>query len=99
MFRREGLSVLAIVSKPAAEVQLMIAKKYKARGLAQEPYLVREGSYHRCSLCGYPFAADVLPPLDVAFAEHLINSHRPVRTTESPRQDARSIAPDPSEST
>lgn len=53
----------------------MAAKKYKANIPVYEPYLIREAAYHRCSVCGYPFAADVFPSLNDAFAEHLINSH------------------------
>jgi hypothetical protein len=55
----------------------MIARKYKARVPAPEPHLIREAKYHRCSACGYPFAADIHPSLNAAFAEHLINSHQP----------------------
>src|SRR6516225_668641 len=41
------------------------------------PHLIADGNLQRCSVCGYPFPADVRPSMAVAFAEHLMNSHKP----------------------
>jgi hypothetical protein len=41
------------------------------------PHLIADGNLQRCSVCGYPFRADVRPSMAVAFAEHLMNSHKP----------------------
>jgi hypothetical protein len=60
-----------------------MANKHKA-----EHRLIPEGSYHRCSACGYPFAADVYPSLSVAFTEHLENAHKPGQTSEGVNQGA-----------
>jgi len=54
-----------------------MARKYKARVPVPEPHLIPEATYHRCSACGYPFAPDIYPSLNAAFAEHLMNSHQP----------------------
>jgi len=41
------------------------------------PHLIGDGNLQRCSVCGYPFRADVRPSMAVVFAEHLMNSHKP----------------------
>lgn len=43
-----------------------------------EPRLIADGNLQRCSVCGYPFPADVHPSMSVAFAEHLLKVHQPV---------------------
>jgi hypothetical protein len=40
-----------------------------------EPTLIADGNLQRCSVCGYPFPADVHPSMSVAFAEHLFKAH------------------------
>ena len=63
-----------------------MAKKHIAK-----PHLIPEGNYHRCSVCGYPFAADVYPTLDAAFAEHMANAHQRGRTSEDVNHAAAGI--------
>jgi hypothetical protein len=41
-----------------------------------EPHLVADGNLKRCSVCRYPFPADVHPSMSVAFADHLLKAHR-----------------------
>jgi hypothetical protein len=41
-----------------------------------EPHLIAYGNLQRCSVCAYPFAADTRPSVTVAFAEHLLKSHK-----------------------
>jgi hypothetical protein len=41
-----------------------------------EPRLIAYGNLQRCSVCGYPFPADVHPSMTVAFAEHLLKAHK-----------------------
>jgi hypothetical protein len=41
-----------------------------------EPHLIADGNLQRCSVCSYPFAADVHPSMSVAFAEHLLKAHK-----------------------
>ena len=60
-----------------------MAKKHHA-----EPHLIQDGNLNRCSVCGYPFPTDVLPSLNVAFAEHLLKAHQPGQTTEDSSQAA-----------
>jgi hypothetical protein len=43
--------------------------------VASEPHLIADGKLERCSVCGYPFPADVKPSMSVAFAEHLQKAH------------------------
>ena len=60
-----------------------MAKKHRA-----QPHLVSTGKRYRCSVCGYPFPADVHPSPSVAFAQHLLKAHQPVQTTEGSSQAA-----------
>jgi len=46
------------------------------------PRLIADGNLQRCSVCGYPFPADVRPSMAVAFAEHLMNRHKPAQAGE-----------------
>ena len=46
------------------------------------PRLIADGNLQRCSVCGYPFPADVRPSMAVAFAEHLMKDHLPGQTRE-----------------
>jgi len=46
------------------------------------PHLIADGNLQRCSVCGYPFPADVRPSMAVAFAEHLMNRHKPAQAGE-----------------
>lgn len=55
---------------------------------ASEPHLIRDGNAERCSVCGYPFPADVHPSMSVAFAEHLRKAHQLGQTTEDSSQAA-----------
>jgi hypothetical protein len=41
-----------------------------------EPRLTADGDLQRCSVCGYPFPANVHPSMTVAFAEHLLKAHK-----------------------
>ena len=47
------------------------------------PHLVADRNLQRCSVCGYPFPADVRPSMAVAFAEHLMKGHLPGQTHEN----------------
>jgi len=53
--------------------------------------LIPDGNQQRCSVCGYPFPADVRPSMCVAFAEHLRKSHEPSQTREDVSQAAARI--------
>ena len=53
-----------------------------------EPYLIRGGHLERCSVCGYPFPADVKPSISVTFDEHLIKAHKPGEKSEGANQAA-----------
>jgi hypothetical protein len=53
-----------------------------------EPHLIPDGNVNRCSVCGYPFPADVRPSLSVAFAQHLLKAHQSGQTTEDSSQAA-----------
>ena len=46
------------------------------RKVESEPRLIADGNLQRCSVCGYPFPADVHPSMTVAFAEHLLKAHK-----------------------
>jgi hypothetical protein len=46
------------------------------------PRLIADGNLQRCSVCGYPFLADVRPSMSVAFAEHLMSGHKPAQTED-----------------
>jgi len=50
-----------------------------------------DGDLQRCSVCGYPFEADVKPSMSVAFSDHLRKSHKPGQTTEDFNQAAARI--------
>jgi hypothetical protein len=52
------------------------------------PHLIADGDVKRCSVCGYPFPADVMAFIDTAFAEHLRTAHKPGQTTEDFNQAA-----------
>ena len=66
-----------------AEDAINLARDARERKLASmgkgnaEPRLIAEGELKRCSVCGYPFHADVRPSMSVAFAEHLVKAHQP----------------------
>lgn len=58
----------------ATEVRIRAAeelRKKHAEKTAGEPHLIADGNLERCSVCGYPFPADVKPSMSVAFADHL----------------------------
>jgi hypothetical protein len=55
------------------------------------PHLITDGNLQRCSVCRYPFPADVRSSMAVAFAEHLMNSHKPTQTGEQVSQAAARI--------
>jgi hypothetical protein len=59
-----------------------------AKNQQSESHLIRDGNFQRCSVCGYPFPADVRPSMSVAFAEHLLKAHQPGQTTEDSTQAA-----------
>jgi hypothetical protein len=60
-----------------------------AKNSKSEPRLIGKGdNLKRCSVCGYPFPADVHPSMSVAFAEHLLKAHQPGQTTEDSSQAA-----------
>lgn len=59
-----------------------------AKNQQSEPHLIRDGNLERCSVCGYPFPADVRPSMSVAFAEHLMKAHQPGQTNEDANQAA-----------
>ena len=67
-------------------------QKSRASIVAEEeetlPHLITDGKLQRCSVCGYPFQADVRPSMSVAFAEHLMNGHKPARTAKEVRPPA-----------
>jgi hypothetical protein len=63
----------------ATEVRIGAAedlRKKHAEKTAREPHLTADGNLERCSVCGYPFPADVKPSMSVAFADHLRKAHR-----------------------
>jgi hypothetical protein len=67
------------------------ARKRKLANLGKSdtaPRLIADGKLERCSVCGYPFNADVRPSMSVAFAEHLLKAHQPGQTTEDVNQAA-----------
>jgi hypothetical protein len=55
------------------------------------PHLVADGNLKRCSVCGYPFPADIRPSMSVAFAEHLLKAHKSGQSTEDVNQAAARI--------
>jgi hypothetical protein len=55
------------------------------------PHLIADGNLKRCSVCGYPFPADVHPSMSVAFARHLLKAHQPRQTSEDVNQAAARI--------
>jgi hypothetical protein len=59
-----------------------------AKKLQSDPHLIPDSNLQRCSVCGYPFPADVHPSMSVAFAEHLRKAHQPGQTTEDSSQAA-----------
>ena len=65
----------------ATEVRIGAAEelgKKHAEKTAGEPQLIADGNLERCSVCGYPFPADVKPSMSVAFADHLRKAqHQP----------------------
>jgi len=71
------------------------AKKAEERPNARipiaPPFLIPSGNLRRCSVCGYPFAADAQPSMGLAFAEHLVKAHQPGQTTEDVNQTAARI--------
>src|SRR5271157_5025358 len=67
------------------------AQEVKAESRAAKaalPRLIRDGNLMRCSVCGYPFPADVHPSMSVVFAQHLLKAHQPGQTTEDSSQAA-----------
>jgi hypothetical protein len=50
------------------------------------PRLIADGDLQRCSICEYPFPADVRPSMSVAFADHLLKAHRPGQASEDSSQ-------------
>jgi hypothetical protein len=56
--------------------------------IVSEPRLVADGNLQRCSVCGYPFPADVHPSMSVAFADHLRKTHQAGQATEDANQAA-----------
>jgi len=55
------------------------------------PHLIADGNVKRCSVCGYPFPADVKPSMSVAFSDHLLKAHKPGQPTEDMNQAAARI--------
>jgi rubrerythrin len=56
----------------ATEIRIGAAeglRKKHAEKTSREPHLIADGNLQRCSVCGYPFEADVHPSMGVAFAE------------------------------
>ena len=62
------------------------AREAREKKLAALPHLIADGNLERCSVCGYPFPADVKPSMSVAFAEHLRKAHQPGQTSEDSSQ-------------
>jgi hypothetical protein len=54
----------------------------KTEAHSRDPRLIADGNLQRCSVCRYPFPADVQPSMSVAFAEHLMKAHQPGQTSE-----------------
>ena len=52
------------------------------------PHFIADGDGKRCSVCGYPFPANVMASIDTAFAEHLRKVHKPGQTSEDFNQSA-----------
>src|SRR5271166_6447084 len=74
--RAAGLNPTEFDSLFAPEETVGMAKNRQS-----EPHLIRDDNLHRCSVCGYPFPADVRPSMSVTFAEHLLKAH-PTRTDD-----------------
>src|SRR5271166_5422544 len=75
----------------ATEVRIGVAeelRKKHAKKAAQEAHLIADGDLKRCSVCGYPFPADVHPSMSVAFSDHLSKAHKPGQTNEDFNQAA-----------
>jgi rubrerythrin len=67
------------------------------RKTVSEPHLIADGNLKRCSVCGYPFEADVKPSMSCAFAEHVLKTHQPGQTSEDVNQAAARIASETTE--
>ena len=61
------------------------------------PRLIADGNLQRCSVCGYPFPADVHPSMSVAFSDHLSKAHKPGQTSEDVNQAAARIVKEATE--
>ncbi len=88
-----GLDAAKFDSLSTHEESVRMAKKQQS-----EPHLKRDGNLDRCSVCDYPFPADVHPSLSVAFAEHLLKAHQPGQTTEDSSQAALRVVREATES-
>ena len=52
------------------------------------PRLIDYQGARRCSVCKMPFPPDAKPSVPEAFAQHLINVHKPGQTSEDSSQAA-----------
>jgi hypothetical protein len=52
------------------------------------PRLIDYQGARRCSICKMPFSPDAKPSIHEAFAQHVINAHKPGQTTEDFSQAA-----------
>jgi len=55
------------------------------------PHLIDYRGAKRCSICKMPFPPDSNPTINLAFAEHVVEAHRPGQTTEDVSQAAARI--------
>jgi hypothetical protein len=78
MERKDPVNPFAQNAHDKAQNAIDRAREVREKKIADqaEPRLIADGSLQRCSVCRYPFPADVRPSMSVAFAEHLLKAHR-----------------------
>ena len=78
--------------RKAQQVAARAARKADAKKRKfNEPHLITDGNLQRCSICGYPFPADVEPSVHAAYADHLSKAHTSGQTSEDASQAAARI--------
>src|SRR5271167_3532279 len=65
----------SVIRQERAEKEA-IREGFDRPSLKLPPHLIADGDVKRCSVCGYPFPADVMASIDTAFAEHLRKVHK-----------------------
>jgi len=70
---------LRITTKPDLEAWFQKAFNTHIREKHSGARLVEHEGVKRCSVCGYPFAADVEPSIERAFGDHVLKAHKPYK--------------------